>query len=105
MGRRRKEPPMPLVIVHDHMDGSAHCVECGGTCVLTGADLLVTRMVRFLLAQESISPKWFIPPMIESSLREQIGESRLAELRARERQTTPDYLRAKRNTSVAGGGK
>lgn len=35
--------------VHDHFDGSAHCVECGGWCKLTGEQLGLTQFVRFTL--------------------------------------------------------
>ncbi len=37
--------------VHDHFDGSAHCVECQGYCTLTGSDLHLTRVIRFALEQ------------------------------------------------------
>lgn len=33
--------------IHDHFDGTAHCVQCQGPCRLTGDDLAVTRLVRW----------------------------------------------------------
>lgn len=35
--------------VHDHFDGSAHCVQCHGKCTLTGAELAYTQLLRFSL--------------------------------------------------------
>lgn len=34
-------------IVHDHFDGASHCVQCGGKCWLTGAELVLTEMIRW----------------------------------------------------------
>ena len=33
-------------MIHDHFDGSAHCVECDGPCKLTGDSLHLTQVVR-----------------------------------------------------------
>lgn len=33
-------------VCHDHFDGSAHCVECGGPCRLTGSEMAYTALVR-----------------------------------------------------------
>lgn len=47
------------MIVHDHFDGSAHCVECGGTCKLTGDERAVTEVVRWTLEfAESVHKGW-----------------------------------------------
>jgi len=35
--------------IHDHFNGSAHCVECGGFCALTGEARAVTEFIRFTL--------------------------------------------------------
>ncbi len=32
--------------IHDHFDGSAHCVECAGNCRLEGDDRAATNLVR-----------------------------------------------------------
>lgn len=32
--------------VHDHFDGSANCIQCGGPCELEGSDLFLTEIVR-----------------------------------------------------------
>jgi hypothetical protein len=37
--------------IHDHFNGSAHCIECEGQCQLTGADRLVTNLIRFIFEQ------------------------------------------------------
>jgi len=37
------------MIIHDHFDGSAHCVECSGHCALTGEARAVTEFIRFTL--------------------------------------------------------
>jgi hypothetical protein len=39
-------------VIHDHFNGSAHCVQCAGQCRLTGESLQVTRLVRFVMEQQ-----------------------------------------------------
>jgi hypothetical protein len=39
--------------VHDHFDGSSHCIECKGECELTGADMAYTALVRALFEGEA----------------------------------------------------
>lgn len=36
------------MMIHDHFEGSEHCVECEGNCRLTGDDLAVTTLVRYV---------------------------------------------------------
>jgi hypothetical protein len=36
------------VTIHDHFEGSSRCVECAGDCRLTGDDLAVTVLVRYI---------------------------------------------------------
>lgn len=43
--------------IHDHFDGSAHCVECAGRCKLTGEDLAITEYIRFTM--ESLAHRGF----------------------------------------------
>jgi hypothetical protein len=38
--------------VHDHFEGSAHCVECEGPCALTGVERALTEMVRWRLERQ-----------------------------------------------------
>jgi hypothetical protein len=38
--------------IHDHFGGYAHCVECEGSCRLTGAELGYTALVRALFEGE-----------------------------------------------------
>lgn len=51
---KRKRKVGEAVVVHDHFDGSAHCVQCGGDCRLTGAERLLTDLVRSLLEREAM---------------------------------------------------
>jgi hypothetical protein len=37
------------MMIHDHYDGMAHCVECKGHCQLSGDELNVTRTIRYLV--------------------------------------------------------
>jgi hypothetical protein len=48
--------------IHDHFDGSANCVECGGPCQLDGSDLLATQLLRIGFEYAALSGS--IPPMI-----------------------------------------
>lgn len=57
-------------IVHDHFDGSAHCVECGGNCVLTGGDLLATALVRELFEGAVVSGNRFLVTRFDFILRQ-----------------------------------
>jgi hypothetical protein len=38
---------MTAINLHDHFDGSAHCIQCGGECRLSGAELALTEMIRW----------------------------------------------------------
>ena len=40
--------------IHDHFQGSGHCVECGGACRLLGSDRALTEIVRWIYEQ------WFL---------------------------------------------
>lgn len=46
------------MIIHDHFDGSAHCVECGGICSLTGDDVLATHLIRYLFEEWAVSGRY-----------------------------------------------
>ena len=48
------------MIIHDHFDGSAHCVECGNKpCELRGDDRAVTDIVRWTLEfADSVHKGW-----------------------------------------------
>lgn len=37
-----------MIRIHDHFDGSAHCIECGGPCRLPDDERRVTSLVRYL---------------------------------------------------------
>jgi hypothetical protein len=71
------------VTVHDHFDGSAHCVECEGPCKLAGDALELTRMVRFVLEFFAYGHRGWLPSFIEQSLGNLLGPDRLVELRNR----------------------
>ena len=53
-------------LIHDHFNGSLHCVECSGPCLLTGSSLAVTEMVRNLLGYFALHPP--MPALIERQL-------------------------------------
>ena len=42
--------------IHDHFDGSMHCVECGGKCRLSGDALTATELARWLLESRARGP-------------------------------------------------
>jgi hypothetical protein len=71
--------------IHDHLDGSAHCVECGGSCRLTGDDLEVTRLVRFIteyFAMSHVAPRW---SFIDDALTNLLGTERKNEFHRKAR--------------------
>ena len=73
-----------MAIVHDHFEGSAHCVECKGYCRLAGDDRALTRFVRYVLENFAYTSRdGWMPPFIESALDELIGATRLVDLRKR----------------------
>src|SRR5690606_11582489 len=45
------QSPHRDVELHDHFDGSAHCVQCNGPCTLTGANLFATDIIRNIAEQ------------------------------------------------------
>jgi hypothetical protein len=69
-------------MVHDHFNGSAHCVECGGDCRLTGAERALTEMVRWRLEKNP----WL--NLLERSTVESVGAS-VEKLIARAKATRP----------------
>lgn len=42
---------MGPVPIHDHFNGSAHCVECEGDCRLDGGERLATNLIRWIFEQ------------------------------------------------------
>lgn len=50
-GAQKKQDP---VAIHDHFDGSAHCVECAGPCQLTGAERHLTSVIRWMFERAAI---------------------------------------------------
>jgi hypothetical protein len=84
MGRTREQ--VPPAFVHDHFDGSAYCVECGGDCKLTGCELAFTSAVRFTLEAECYS-EFIVFGMLESLFLKSLGKARLTSLRQRAAET------------------
>lgn len=78
---QRKNKQQPLATVHDHFDGSSCCVECAGPCTLTGAEIALTRLVRYSLDSRIISCG------VMMTLGDILGRQRLAELQARQQST------------------
>ena len=58
--------------IHDHFDGSAHCVECKGPCKLTGDERAVTEFIRFTLERFSLNG-WTRLPHFEERAITQLG--------------------------------
>jgi hypothetical protein len=83
--RRRK--PINPVPIHDHFDGSAHCVECGGPCKLTGADLLLTERIRWHLALLARQGWTSLPLSVQSTLEDAGADGVALFLRARQAET------------------
>lgn len=71
--------------IHDHFDGSAHCVECGGSCKLTGATLTLTQLVRALCEAEVVWVGFRIPQFVVNVLEH--GSFRLSPFRERAKAT------------------
>jgi hypothetical protein len=74
--------PKPLLIVHDHFDGSAHCVECGGECQLAGHELFTTQLIRSL-CESSLYQNRPLSMSLEMTIIDTIGHDRYCELRGR----------------------
>lgn len=55
-------------VCHDHFDGSAHCVQCGGECRLTGNDMAYTALVRALCESEVYGTDVAIPYLAVNQL-------------------------------------
>ena len=60
--------------IHDHFDGSAHCVECRGFCQLRGDDRALTDLVRFTCDFFGYAHDGWMPNWVEQSLQELLGE-------------------------------
>ena len=54
--------------IHDHFDGAANCVQCGGDCRLEGAELAFTALLRYLFDGEAYG-SGFLPAMAIAHLR------------------------------------
>lgn len=57
--KRRIRSRFDGAVIHDHFDGSAHCIECGGDCRLTGGDALATQLIRGLFEAATVSGNRF----------------------------------------------
>ncbi len=82
----RKKANPPTAFVHDHFDGSAHCIECGGACKLTGCELAFTSAVRFCLEREARHPETLCG-MPETLFKDALGTDRMQALRKRAKET------------------
>lgn len=71
--------------IHDHFDGSAHCVECKGFCNLNGEDRAVTDLVRWTLEFAfSVHDGWMWD-FTEKAMQNLVGSARFMELKERAR--------------------
>jgi hypothetical protein len=74
--------------IHDHFDGSAHCVECQGPCLLTGEDRTVTELARHIMEFFAYAHGSWIPEFIRQTLQNLLGD-RFAEFHARATANNP----------------
>lgn len=76
--------------IHDHFDGSAHCIECAGPCHLPVSDeRAVSEMIRFTLEYFTINHRGWLPMLMADSLKRLLGDTRLVEFQARAKATNP----------------
>jgi hypothetical protein len=68
--------------IHDHFDGSAHCLECRGHCTLTGRDLDLTRVIRNLFEYFEFGHNGWMPPTLQGAIEGLLG-ARLVTFRQR----------------------
>lgn len=78
------------MIIHDHFDGSARCIECEGPCRLRGTDLDVTVLVRFTLEREALDG--FCWSFISKSIDSLLGRKQAQAFRQRAVATT-EFMR------------
>lgn len=56
--------------IHDHFEGSAHCVECGGKCQLTGDERKVTTLVRYICETAAFTGRASLGGLVDHALRD-----------------------------------
>lgn len=69
--------------IHDHFDGSMHCVECGGRCTLEGDERIVTELVRWTLGFAEVAHNGWMWDSTRDTLKKLVGPIRFGELQAR----------------------
>lgn len=74
--------------IHDHMDGSAHCIECKGPCKLTGEDCALSAFVRFALERSAIDGRRELWSFQVDALKELVGQERARTLWQRAKAAT-----------------
>jgi hypothetical protein len=82
------------MVVHDHFDGSAHCVDCDGPCELSGDELHVTRLVRYVLEFAEAPHHGWILDIALQAICDLAGRDRFLYLQRRAAQTNPFAKRA-----------
>jgi hypothetical protein len=72
------------MLIHDHFDGSAHCVECHGWFRLTGQSLALTEPIRNLLEAYAVQDEGkLLPSKIAVPLAKLTGSKRAKLLQER----------------------
>ena len=80
------------MVVHDHFDGSAHCIECAGSCLLVGDDRAITDLVRWTLEFVESAHKGWMWDFTKDALARVLGGSeRLKRFQARAHEKGPHY--------------
>lgn len=78
--------------IHDHFDGCAHCIECGGPCKLETQAFGISAFIRFTL-ESSARNSWNIPSsLMYQSLEKIVGKERARELWKRAVETNPAWV-------------
>jgi len=76
------------VNIHDHFDGSGHCVGCNGPCRLVGDDRAVTDLVRWVMEfAESVHKGWMWDFQKDALIRILGGVNKLDCFKSRARET------------------
>jgi hypothetical protein len=59
--------------IHDHFEGTEHCIECEGRCQLTGEDMALSEFLRNTFEYFSWDHKDWMPPNLEKYGAELLG--------------------------------
>lgn len=61
-------------LIHNHFEGSFHCVECGGQCRLVGIPFELSEFVRNVCEFFACRGDQWLPPQMEIRLKAILGD-------------------------------